>query len=127
MTFDNVLFFFLPDYRTTGTGYEGGTSYTVCASACTGHCRDEAIGDQSCEEECIPGCQCSVNQVIYSGHLNIVGHPGFLTPLRYIHSPAQNNKIIIIYIDKGSNITLCDFAHYLNLYPRINPIDISTK
>ncbi|CAG2184395.1 unnamed protein product [Mytilus edulis] len=35
-----------------------GMQYKECGKLCSGNCRDFEIGDSSCEEECIPGCQC---------------------------------------------------------------------
>jgi hypothetical protein len=42
----------------------GGTQYRECCSACRGHCRDMEIADNTCQEECIPGCMCPVGQVM---------------------------------------------------------------
>ena len=42
----------------------GGVTYKECASACRGHCRDMEIGDNACEEECVPGCQCPLPQYL---------------------------------------------------------------
>ncbi|XP_060080481.1 mucin-2-like [Ylistrum balloti] len=43
-----------------------GGSYTECASICNGRCRDTQMSDMTCQEICVPGCQCPDGQ-LYNG------------------------------------------------------------